>query len=178
MWRWIRNTFIVISLLICIAASFFWVRSLSRSESMRYESPERAYVVGSMDQRAVLYWSQNDEAAISVILDEWAYHSERRKPIDESLADIRFWSTHSFEFAGFRYLAIPQPTRSGYCFRLIVIPFFYIVSLTSLPPLWWIARGRRSRKAYRRKRGLCLGCGYDRRETKGDCPECGVAVAP
>lgn len=35
---------------------------------------------------------------------------------------------------------------------------------------------RRGRRAWRRRHGLCLECGYDLSSTQSQCPECGVAT--
>jgi hypothetical protein len=58
------------------------------------------------------------------------------------------------------------------------IPTWILPSLlTILPALWSITIGRRRYRAHsRRRRGLCIHCGYDLRHTPLRCPECGVQV--
>jgi len=58
--------------------------------------------------------------------------------------------------------------------RAVVIPFWAptILSFLLAIPALILAR-RAAVKAWRKKHGLCLGCGYDLRESKERCPECG-----
>ncbi len=52
------------------------------------------------------------------------------------------------------------------------------LALPALPALWVLSRDtlRACRKARRRRRGLCLRCGYDLTgNVSGRCPECGTA---
>jgi hypothetical protein len=50
------------------------------------------------------------------------------------------------------------------------------VAVLIVPLVWLLAPGTRARFERREERGLCVGCGYDLRETTGVCPECGMAV--
>jgi hypothetical protein len=61
--------------------------------------------------------------------------------------------------------------------RALVIPFWAptILSLVLSVPALLLAR-RSAVKAYRRKHGLCVSCGYDIRESKERCPECGYII--
>ena len=56
----------------------------------------------------------------------------------------------------------------------MAIPFWAptILSLVLGIPAIVVAR-RSATRAYRRKHRLCIGCGYDIRESKERCPECG-----
>jgi hypothetical protein len=57
--------------------------------------------------------------------------------------------------------------------RLIVIDYWLLIILASMPPILrlGIPMVRRTR---RKRRGLCLTCGYDLRATPNRCPECGT----
>jgi len=61
--------------------------------------------------------------------------------------------------------------------RAVVIPFWLptVLSLVLSIPVMVFAR-RSAVRAYRRRHGLCLGCGYDIRESKERCPECGYII--
>ena len=66
-----------------------------------------------------------------------------------------------------------DPREGLYVYReaFFSIPYWLIVLLCSGFG-WWI--GRRARVVrQRRRRGLCVACGYDVRATPSRCPECG-----
>jgi predicted amidophosphoribosyltransferase len=63
----------------------------------------------------------------------------------------------------------------------IIFPAWYPLALVSLPLLIYllaqaIKTPRRIIHRHRSKNGLCLQCGYDLRESKDRCPECGVPL--
>lgn len=61
--------------------------------------------------------------------------------------------------------------------RAVVIPFWLptILSLVFGIPAIGVAR-RSALRAYRKRHGLCLYCGYDIRESVERCPECGRSI--
>ena len=56
----------------------------------------------------------------------------------------------------------------------VALPYWGIIGLAMLPTVPFAARYFRLRR--RRRGGLCLTCGYDLRESKERCPECGTMV--
>jgi hypothetical protein len=58
----------------------------------------------------------------------------------------------------------------------VELPVWLIVILAGVPPLMWVRVGIRRRQ--RRRKGLCLNCGYDLRATPQRCPECGTVPPP
>jgi hypothetical protein len=74
----------------------------------------------------------------------------------------------------------PAPLRPGqrpdYDVRDVFVPYWFLAAVTGVLPLLQLVRALRRRA--RRRRGLCVHCGYDLRETSGRCPECGTTAAP
>jgi hypothetical protein len=52
------------------------------------------------------------------------------------------------------------------------VSHWLVASPLLVPPLLWLRRSRRTRRA--RKIGTCPACGYDLRATPDRCPECGA----
>jgi hypothetical protein len=62
----------------------------------------------------------------------------------------------------------------GKWLSLLAIPHWLLIPFALWPLMTWAARKNRQRR--RRKSGCCLNCGYDLREAKDRCPECGADI--
>ena len=88
-------------------------------------------------------------------------------------ADFHTFAQSKWQAVGFAYAAADFSTGS---YRLVAIPFPFIAVPAAVGPAWWAWRTRLLRR--RRCEGRCAGCGYDLRESRGQCPECGMSTAP
>ena len=188
------------SLLLCMALSVLWVRSLRRSDNLGRE--RFAIHADAVEHHAVYAVSSGG----SVEFCRW--HSRHFDPADRAALAARatdgwrwFWRDSPYgSFSGLRR----TPTlaeRLGFGHRdervevedengtrivatrehrAITLPYWLPVLLTAALPL--VRAGRKLRPLLRRRHGrlgLCRSCGYDLRATPGRCPECGTqAPAP
>lgn len=92
-------------------------------------------------------------------------------PATRSEAESNSAAAGSLTKVGVGTLTLSADTNSH---QLLVIPYWPIVVLASLLPLWWSASLPAAiRRRLRRRRGQCLRCGYDLRGGHDLCPECG-----
>jgi hypothetical protein len=66
------------------------------------------------------------------------------------------------------YATPGTPAMHGW---VLTIPLWFVTAISWMPLLIWLTS--RTIRRRRRKRGLCLTCGYDLQATPHRCPECG-----
>jgi len=149
MTRRLLNLLTALSLLICVAAVYSWVRSYLPGDTVFYHADGR----------------------IGVIFNDWGESRTGRMP-QQTLTSLRPWTQSHVTLLGGEYMtgAFPNAPTDGR-FIVIAVPHVLIVALAAVAPVWWLAVARRRRR--RNRANLCPGCGYDLRATPGRCPECG-----
>lgn len=80
---------------------------------------------------------------------------------------------HEFRLAGFRCYSAGADTGSV---LLINLPFWFIVAAPLLPSFLWFLPERKRRRLQSVRGKICTRCGYDLRESRERCPECGTPV--
>jgi hypothetical protein len=149
--RILLNAAAVVSAVLCAATVGLWARSYlgPQFEFFTTIEPGRSYGVGT-ERGGVIAFLQRERPAY------------REDDPDD------FWR----DGGGFRYLRV---TSNGMRRWNLVVPFWAPALATATLPLARV--GVRSRRARRRRAGLCPTCGYDLRATPDRCPECGQTVS-
>jgi hypothetical protein len=99
--------------------------------------------------------------------------------LESNLSILPKYARSGFRLLGFQYWAggTPNAGVGGIpSFWVVVVPYWSLLLLTGAGPAWWW-RSRRTRQR-RLRRGLCAACGYDLRESRDHCPECGAPATP
>jgi hypothetical protein len=141
----------MLSLLLCVASAALWVWTETKPQIDFFVviRPNHSFGLGT-EQGALIGFVQRLEPSYG----------------DDTSDDVQLVK------GGFRYLRI---TSSGMRRWNLVLPFWVLMCLfAAFPAGRWFA-GRTVR--HRRRRGLCLQCGYDLRATPDRCPECGATPA-
>lgn len=132
--------------------------------------------------------------AIFVTVDDPDSHLPRNRPAKCLLSRGPPGSVHQYPIWGNRYSVtkcdflqqtlgfqlcwapnIPDsPYRAWVAMYSATVPHWFVLLLCLPFPLFWLRRVRRLRQ--RTRHGLCLKCGYDLRESKSRCPECGTPI--
>ncbi|MDB5323921.1 MAG: hypothetical protein JWN40_5552 [Phycisphaerales bacterium] len=164
-----------VSLLLCVAAAGFWVRSYMAWESLFWEDFPRS--VGLVTSRGALMARVDDNLGhFGPFPSGPAHWSYRALPT----YDLRATTTAVIYL---RQTVVPgvdvgRAYMGGTNVRVIIVPLWSVVLLTALLPLSAdvsILRGRARRR--RLLAGCCPLCGYDCRATPGRCSECGRVFA-
>jgi len=104
--------------------------------------------------------------------DSFNPDSEKFSGTRDTVRDLRRSSDR--QFLGFRSIR-GGGIFWGVTYHILAIPYWILIPPTAILPILWMRRRRRNR--YRSRTGRCLCCGYDLRESKEKCPECGAVIA-
>lgn len=174
------------SLLLCAGACLFWVRSYSTWDRLFFNRAGgndcgvfsgRGSVEAWVDE----YRGPHDgsfEWTTVVPFDPAA--AAAPIPYDDIVGRIPLGTwTEDYRVGGLGLLFVRrtykdpfEPPQRRWCVR---VAYGWVLGTTAVLPLAWAA-GRR-RRSSRRRRGLCLRCGYDLRASPERCPECGTPSA-
>jgi len=75
---------------------------------------------------------------------------------------------------GYMWCPIIGPEPGYTRFRLLRLPYPWLIAIAALAPIWWLRIFRKRR--HRQQLHLCPACGYDLRASKERCPECGTPI--
>jgi hypothetical protein len=177
--RKLFNLAAALSLILCVAAGVFWVRSYltpmtgplvdfegARGGSFRaialFARPERSAFVGS-SPGCVLYVQQSSTGPLDA--SHCGVFGLPGSVTVYSPPDV----VRGTGFLGFGHGSLMRPSFAG---SVISVPFWGVIVVTLVLPLSAVRRRWWDRRLIRE--GRCRACGYDLRATPGRCPECGA----
>jgi hypothetical protein len=163
--RWLLNLFFAVSLLLVILCLYAWARSYLPLNSRIDTSDGRLLIV---------YWEGRWRPNLRMIDpgDDKTYPGGGA--LWQLLQDTRAGGEtriHEHNFLGFGSVSGPHVTMH---YHILAIPFWFFSTLALAAAVSALLLRRRYR--FRLKFGHCLQCGYDLRESKDNCPECGAAI--
>lgn len=175
MWRWIRNTCIVCSLIVGLLCTVFWIRGhWYASQSVTWTSSNGGTVtLGMMGDRFFLLWGIDPDQTDTDFHVDQTDREETEIYADQVWGWVSMTAKDEYSLIGVTYYHLVTPPSE---FTVFTFPPPYPVVAACLLVVGLLMLNRRSSKSYRRKHGLCLGCGYDLRGTIDACPECGRAA--
>jgi hypothetical protein len=193
-----RNTLMVFSLLLCLAAGGMWMRSYWVYEAFgrwfaKTDAVEQVFADGRRyreEKRVVMrhrgFESIRGGLGIGMWREEWVKTSPailavQWDPVPDAdrFRHFRIYrgarpTSQPFDKAGDLrgWLGFGVVERSGaLTTKAVVIPYWFVMLCAALWPGVWVMRwGRRWRW---KKSGRCVECGYDLRGGGERCPECG-----
>lgn len=161
------------SLLLFVVTIFTWWRGYRLYNSCSWNSDRVSWSAGISEGRIAFEWEWINPTR-GTFLTGIALHKGSIKDVDCELSSIssRQWSCPGFV----KYSS--GDVDSPFVRKAFTVPCWLIALLTFAFPAWWLSRVKKIWKRHRRRiQGLCLKCGYDLRESKGTCPECGDRLA-
>lgn len=169
----IFRAFSGLSLLGAILAAGLWVRSYKFAD-----------IAGLFASRGTLQAAGSCRGSLYLFFSNLQLGDERRWTADyardsaksfEPIGELLFESPKAdIKRLGFRLTRGPDDAFGidGCRFRVIVLPLWFVLAGSAILPAVRLRRWLRDRR--RLRRGWCAHCGYDLRESRERCPECGT----
>ena len=203
--RIILNALTWLSLILCLSAAALWIRSYWRIDSLIHFRPQHQYSTLWIDHRTtiiirsgpvyeadsqrgslrLLYVNSNGEYARTESPSRTSYRPDDQDDAYHNSGIPPWIDVMHLGFA-LEHRPVPQviyntpagpqpPPPIAYVIHALYTPWWFWTAMFTLLPVarWRSALRRRSR----RRRGLCLNCGYDLRASADRCPECGTKMA-
>jgi hypothetical protein len=158
--------FSAVSLLMCVGACALWVRSFSTLDIIGYVRDRGRNEAFTLNSSRGSIWLGS-------------------VPVKAEVDRGPLWQT--FAVGGPPPAGVTPPWRtvrvvlgsatggSSSSSTGVVVPHWLVAAVAGVAPARRLTRVLSSRR--RARRGLCLACGYDLRESPERCPECGRATA-
>ena len=169
---------VLISALLCVAATASWVHSYSATRGLIYRGSELRD--GGWREREYGLW-YGKGTWVAYRHESVSYRGPAGTP-----GRSRQWivlppvdpTTTPGYLAAKPFLGIRAThDASGVLGDWWVVPAWWPVIAFGLPPIAWLFTLRPLLTRRRRRRlGLCVVCGYDLKASAGRCPECGAAI--
>ena len=189
LFRWPLRLLLSLSFVLSLAAGALWYASYHSHPNCSFEL-EKTLIEVQLRDGQVIYERTFDWPGYSMLGMD--------KPMEFDPADVKrsfgityipghpvFYQIYSPTLEGLGVVhgggTIISDGRSALRAYKIIFPAWYPLALLSIPLMVYlliqaIKTPRRIVQRRRSKKGLCLNCGYDIRESKDRCPECGVPV--
>jgi hypothetical protein len=160
--RILRASVILLSLLLCMASLAFWIRSRHVRDTL------------TLSPFPIKWYVSTDCGTVFLIRDRAWFQPADLRPGTNLLSYERSFlgfgkkqslQSHSWPVQG------PGSIIYGTIIKTYFIPLWFCSAIFSILPL--IQYPRLLRRLLRKRRGLCLHCGYDLRASANKCPECG-----
>jgi hypothetical protein len=152
-----------VSVLLCVATAVFWMRSYWWRDMWDWSTTTGRAGIDSFRGRVGIGELRITPATSLSIPRGMRVGSE---PAESAgyMKSTWFW------YAGLQ--GVDVAPRGSWSVRDLRIPHWWFILATLVIP--WCALRSHRLQAGRKRKGLCLNCGYDLRATPGRCPECGA----
>jgi hypothetical protein len=162
----------VLSSLLLVTVAVLWARSPRHADVVAFYTPT-GHLTGLASDRGGMLFCASDipfGREMGLTADAMSTSAGEFAPIHATLFDP---SNEKWHFLGF-HVAAGTLGQWSWKFSAILVPYWaLLIPLAILPTFGFrrlIVRARRKR------RGQCLACGYDLRQSPERCPECGRAI--
>ena len=156
------NTLALLSILLLLICLWSWARSYFPHNS-RFDTADGRLLIVFWEGRYMPNYNMIDPADDKTYPGGGALWSR--------LQDFRANGIEEHDFLGFGTISGPIVNMR---YHILAIPFWFLALIAAA--LTATAVFLRRRQRFRVQSGHCLKCGYDLRESKNNCPECGAVI--